>query len=351
MASASVSVGHCVGPNISVIIPVHNGEPWIDECLQSIIDQVIPAGTQLEISAYDDASCDGTWPRLCEWQRVLEGRGIRTILGRSEFGTAGGCGFAKNCAVSQSSGEWLCFQDIDDIMLPGRIATQFAEALAYPGHLIGSRVRRAPDNSTERYTKWANGLSQDELILHRFKECTLLMPTWFMSRTDFNLAGAFQERDCEDLLMLHSHVSRGGGLRRAGQDPLVEYRFHENAASHRISRKILLKLRVSLFEQQILGSQYGWVEFSIWGVGRDGRAFFQALSEAGRSRVKAFCDVNPRKIGGEYVFRKFRIPIIHYKDVKAPFVTCVALDRTNGEFEANLASLGLFQGKHYYLFG
>lgn len=33
-----------------------------------------------------------------------------------------------------------------------------------------------------------------------------------------------------------------------------------------------------------------------------------------------------------------------------PFVTCVALDRTDGAFEANLASLGLTEGNDFYHF-
>ena len=34
------------------------------------------------------------------------------------------CGYAKNCAVRQSSGSFLCFLDSDDVMLPERIETQ-----------------------------------------------------------------------------------------------------------------------------------------------------------------------------------------------------------------------------------
>jgi len=36
--------------------------------------------------------------------------------------------------------------------------------------------------------------------------------------------------------------------------------------------------------------------------------------------------------------------------VSAPLVTCVALNRTDGEFEKNLASLNLTQSKDFYYF-
>lgn len=82
--------------------------------------------------------------------------------------------FAKNRAVSQSSGEFLCFLDADDVMAPRRLEAQLAEArLPAQNHrsdnqedaaaaddnpyvLIGSRFHRIPEGSTARYTQWAN---------------------------------------------------------------------------------------------------------------------------------------------------------------------------------------------------
>ena len=42
--------------------------------------------------------------------------------------------------------------------------------------------------------------------------------------------------------------------------------------------------------------------------------------------------------------------MLHFTQANPPFVTCVALDRTGGAFEANLASLGLAEGKDFYYF-
>ena len=94
-----------------------------------------------------------------------------------------------------------------------------------------------------------------------------------------------------------------------------------------------------------------WPEFTIWGAGRDGREFFKALSPASRRKVQAFCDVDARKVGTTYQFYEFSVPVVHFQEATPPFVTCVAMDRTNGAFEANLASLHLVQGVDYWLFG
>ena len=56
-------------------------------------------------------------------------------------------------------------------------------------------------------------------------------------------------------------------------------------------------------------------------------------------------------MGTTYQYYEFEVPVLHFRDARPPFVTCVALDRTGGAFEANLASRGLEEGVDYYLFG
>ena len=105
---------------------------------------------------------------------------------------------------------------MDDLSRPKRIEAQLLAAAARPGALVGARVSREPEGSTARYVAWANEMSEEELLLHRFRECTLLMPTWFMARGTFVRGGGFREEKCEDLLFLHAHVARGGSLHRVG---------------------------------------------------------------------------------------------------------------------------------------
>lgn len=46
-----------------------------------------------------------------------------------------------------------------------------------------------------------------------------------------------------------------------------------------------------------------------------------------------------------------QIPVRGIRDVTPPFISCVSLDRTDGDFESYLASLKLVEGRDYYLFG
>uniref|UniRef100_A0A7S1NUZ4 Uncharacterized protein n=1 Tax=Eutreptiella gymnastica TaxID=73025 RepID=A0A7S1NUZ4_9EUGL len=219
-------------------------------------------------------------------------------------------------------------------MYPHRIRLQLEAALGHPNALVGSNVVRIPENSTHRYTDWANSLTEEQLYLDRFKEVTLLMPTWFIKKDDFLASGMFQEQPCEDLLFLYAHVSRGGKLFKV-PEPLTVYRYHEQALTQRksgfgaIPRKLLLKHRTAAFEKQVLP---GWGRFSIWSCGRDGKEFFKNTCPETQQKVVCFADVDPAKVGKDYfhVPLQLRVPIVHVMEVVPPVIILVASNRDNG---------------------
>jgi len=49
--------------------------------------------------------------------------------------------------------------------------------------LIGCNFERLPLNATEHYAAWANGLEEWQLSAQRFRECTLVHPTWCLRRS------------------------------------------------------------------------------------------------------------------------------------------------------------------------
>ena len=97
--------------------------------------------------------------------------------------------------------------DADDIMMPTRIAKQLVRSQQMPNAVIGSQVTRLPATATHRYTAWINGMSQQQLSTHRFKEVTLITPTWFMPRAVFDKAGGFPPDLAEDLFFIHQHLT------------------------------------------------------------------------------------------------------------------------------------------------
>ncbi|KAM9455179.1 queuosine-tRNA galactosyltransferase isoform 2-T2 [Clarias gariepinus] len=341
---------------VSVIIPVYNGANWLDECLQAVLEQDFQ-GT-LEISVFDDASTDNSREIAESWRERLRMRGVTMVISGHNTDRPRGVGFAKNKAVAQSAGQYLCFQDADDIMMSQRVRLQYEAAVLNPSTIVGCRVRRIPEGSTERYTRWINTLSPEQLLTQVYTSHgpTVVMPTWFCSRHWFQKVGPFDEGGKgvpEDLLWFYQSLRRGGAVIRVDECLLI-YRYHEHAATHSVLEETIWNLRVAFLEERVLGQ---WDSFTIWNAGKQGRKLYRSLTSTNQKKVKAFCDVDENKIKkGFYTYEeskdrpKPRIPVLHYRDASPPFILCVKLDMSGGVFEETLLSLSLTEGLHYYHF-
>lgn len=344
--------------DVSIIIPVFNGERWIHDCLSSVVAQEF-AGT-LEVSVYNDSSTDGTAALLQEWKSKLESRGFSVRISSGDPGCQPkGVGAAKNSAVRHSTGRYLCFQDIDDVMHHTRVQQQFDEATRQPPNtIVGSQFHRSPEGSTERYTVWANTLHPKKLTVQVYTSHgpTVIMPTWFCSRAVFDSVGGFDESGKgtpEDLIFFYKHLDLGGNVVRVEKD-LLTYRYHLQQSTFTIAESTIWDLRLARLKQNVLNQ---WSSFTIWNAGKQGRRLYRSLDIENRRKVVAFCDVDEKKISrGVYIHEeseevpKPRVPIIHFKDAVPPMVICVKLDLTSGSFEANLSSLNLVEGIDYIHF-
>ncbi|CAL8271268.1 unnamed protein product [Gadus morhua 'NCC'] len=342
--------------DVSVIIPVHNASCWLEECLQAVLNQDFTGS--LELSVYDDASTDASRAVLESWKEKFEAKAVSMVISGHHSAQPRGVGYAKNQAIRQSSGRYLCFQDADDVMLSQRVSLQYAAALLQPHALIGCGVRRVPEGSTERYTRWINSITPEQLLTQVYTSHgpTVIMPTWFCSRDWFCQVGPFDEGGKgvpEDLLFFYQSLRQGGGVARVEQCMLV-YRYHEQAATHSVLEETIWKLRVDFLQERVLSQ---WESFTIWNAGKQGRKLYRSLSPANQKKVRAFCDVDENKIQkGFYTYQdskerpKPRIPVLHYREASSPFIICVKLDMTEGVLENNLKSLQLTEGVDYYHF-
>ena len=95
-------------PKISVLLPVYKVEPYIEECLDSLLSQT---STDFEIIAVDGCSTDNT-RELLEKKRLDEPR--LTVFRASERGP----GQARNIGADLARGEYLWFVDGDDEVAP-----------------------------------------------------------------------------------------------------------------------------------------------------------------------------------------------------------------------------------------
>jgi glycosyltransferase involved in cell wall biosynthesis len=98
------------GPQITYVIPVCNGDRFLGECLQSILNQSFD---DHEIICVDDASRDNTAEIICNYQR--SDRRVRYLKNHSNCGP----GFSRNVGILNSTGAYIRFVDSDDILPKG----------------------------------------------------------------------------------------------------------------------------------------------------------------------------------------------------------------------------------------
>ncbi len=94
-----------IRPKVSVIIPLYNSELYIEECLDSIINQSLK---EIEIICVDDASTDGTLNIVKNY--ALKDNRIIIIENEKNLGTGG----ATNRGIYIATGEYIGEVDADD---------------------------------------------------------------------------------------------------------------------------------------------------------------------------------------------------------------------------------------------
>lgn len=89
---------------VSVVVPIYNVEKYLDNCIESIVNQ---GYTNLEIILVDDGATDSS-PIICdEWKK----RDERVIVIHKENG---GLSSARNAGLEEATGDYIMFIDSDD---------------------------------------------------------------------------------------------------------------------------------------------------------------------------------------------------------------------------------------------
>jgi CDP-glycerol glycerophosphotransferase len=151
-------------PTVSVVVPIHDVEPYLEDCLRSVQAQTF---TDLEVVCVDDGSTDAS-PRIaagfCE-------RDPRFRLVRQ---AQGGLAAARNTGVDHATGDFLAFLDSDDLVLPDAYERMVAAARRTGSDLVTTDVQRFTPRGTKRtpflvpvftHTRYGTHVSRDPELL------------------------------------------------------------------------------------------------------------------------------------------------------------------------------------------
>ena len=203
---------------VSVVIPVYNSEKYLEECLDSILNQTYE---NIEIIAIDDGSEDSSLDILKKYSNKIR------IFPQENQGLAS----SLNLGVSKIKGNWLKWFSPDDIMYPYAIETLVDEA------------KKHGDN-TIFYSNW-NIIDDAGKILREFHESNYNE----LSAFDYNVRLLDGQQINVNTTLISTHLLEKCTIRELADPVAIDYDFFLHSALlystrfHLIS-KPLVKYRV-----------------------------------------------------------------------------------------------------------
>ncbi len=104
-----------IAPLVSIIIPAYNVQDYIEECINSALNQTYP---YIEIIVVDNNSTDQTAEKVVQIQKQFP---LKIFL---FFEEKQGVSFARNKGIKNSNGQWIQFLDADDLLYADKLERQ-----------------------------------------------------------------------------------------------------------------------------------------------------------------------------------------------------------------------------------
>lgn len=126
-------------PKVSIIIPVYNVAPYIEECLRSIDKQTY---TDYEVILINDGSTDNSAEIV---KQFIEDKDKYILIDQENSGVSA----ARNRGIAAASGEWMTFLDSDDRIGEAFLSNVVDAIMKYPADLCLAGYRKYYEASGE----------------------------------------------------------------------------------------------------------------------------------------------------------------------------------------------------------
>ena len=122
---------------ISVIVPIYNTKPYLQECLDSILAQDIKV--PYEVLLIDDGSTDGG-AEICDEYAAKDER-VRVFHQENQ-----GLSAARNTGIDAARGRYYAFVDSDDVVLPAYLRTLYEACEKHDAYMALCAVEDVQEN-------------------------------------------------------------------------------------------------------------------------------------------------------------------------------------------------------------
>lgn len=155
---------------VSIIIPIYNVAPYVEQCLQSIVAQTFDG--ELECLLVDDCGSDDS-VGICE-RFISEYKGpisFRILHHDHNRGLSA----ARNTGIYAAQGEYIYFLDSDDWIFPACIEILYTEVKLHPGIDMVQGEMKAEDTRKYQYCHRPSIIYHVPQYCEDKKQCRYLM--------------------------------------------------------------------------------------------------------------------------------------------------------------------------------
>ena len=238
-------------PAVSIVMPVHNGEKYLREAIESILNQTFK---DYELLIIDDGSTD----KSVEIMGSFKDKRIRLVHNEKNLGISKSC----NKGIKYARGKYIARMDADDISLPERIEKQalFMEKNHHIG-ICGTWTESIGD--IEGYI-WQPPVEHKRICVELLFLCPLAHPTVMMRKESLYKNDLFYDENLDKLIEPAEDYElwvRAGRVVRLANIPEVMLKHREygrvqdylglrKAATEAIRKKQLSDLGVNFTEEE-----------------------------------------------------------------------------------------------------
>ncbi len=220
-----------INPLISVIMPVYNGEQFLRETIDSVLNQTY---RNFEFIIVNDGSIDST-------QQIIGSYSDERIVVLGLTSNQGVCN-ARNAGIDISRGHYIAFCDADDLYEPDRLQIQLEFLIGHPAVDVCGSYFIVFENGREILIK--HPLTDQEIKEHFFTGNCIGQPSVMGKSVVFKTFWYNTELQASEDYDLWTRMATGGVIFANVPLPLVKYRLHPGQASKTKSRLLHITSKI-----------------------------------------------------------------------------------------------------------
>ena len=207
---------------ISIIVPIYNGEKYLERCINSIISQTY---NNIEIILIDDGSKDSTYS-ICTELSKKDNR-ITTIYKENS-----GVSSTRNIGITIAKGNYIMFVDCDDTIEKDCCELLYNALLKYDADISCGEIKKSRDIIKHDTTK------ENKYLLFDNDKLPLIKLIYHNTYKDFNYVESPVAKIYKKSIIIENNIQFDKSL-KYGEDALFNMQIYNKAVKVVLQSKVV----------------------------------------------------------------------------------------------------------------